>query len=268
MRKWFVLVGAALVLSPATGRTQAPKTFDIYSIDVEGGQATLFVSPSGESLLVDTGNPGDRDADRIAATAKQAGVTRIDYLIVSHYDGDHVGGVKDLSDRLPIRTFVDHGARVPPPGAPPLAPDAQAGVDRLDKSYLEARTKGKHLEVKAGDKVPIQGLDVQVVSSKGAVITKSLSGGATANPLCREFKPHPQDMSENIFSVGMVIGACVRFRMLDFENLTWNNRAREPFAITLSITPCGNGAGICQANLVSPFACWNGADSTIFWARK
>jgi competence protein ComEC len=222
MRQWLVVVGVAIVLSPATARTQDRKTFDIYAIDVEGGQATLFVSPSGESLLVDTGNPGDRDADRIAATAKQAGVTRIDYLVVTHYDGDHVGGVKDLSDRLPIRTFVDHGARIPPPGAPALTPDAQAGVDRLDKSYLEARAKGKHLEVNAGDRVPIQGLDVQVVSSKGAVITKSLTGSATANPLCREFVLHPQDTSENIFSVGVVIGAFGRFRMLDLGDLTWN----------------------------------------------
>jgi competence protein ComEC len=222
MRKWLVLVLAALVLSPATARTQDRKTFDIYFVDVEGGQSTLFVSPSGESLLVDTGNPGDRDADRIAAAAKQAGVTRIDYLVITHYDGDHVGGVKDLSARLPIRTFVDHGPRMPPPGAPPLTAEAQAGVDRVDQSYLEARAKGRHIEVKAGDKVPIQGLDVRVVSSKGAVITQSVSGGAAANPLCREFKPHPQDTSENIFSVGMAIGAFGRFRLLDLGDLTWN----------------------------------------------
>jgi competence protein ComEC len=222
MRKWLVLVGAALVLSTMTARTQDRKTFDIYFIDVEGGQSTLFVSPSGESMLVDTGNPGDRDADRIAAAAKQAGVTRIDYLVVTHYDGDHVGGVKDIADRLPIRTFVDHGARIPPPGAPALTPDAQANVDRLDQRYLEARAKGRHIEVKAGDKVPIQGLDVQVVSSKGAVLTKSLAGRATTNPLCREFVPHPQDTTENIFSVGIAISAFGRFRMLDLGDLTWN----------------------------------------------
>src|SRR5258708_25477191 len=155
MRRRLVLVGAAFILSLATARTQDRKTFDMYFIDVEGGQATLFVSPSGESLLVDAGNPGDRDADRIAVTAKQAGVTRIDYLVVTHYDGDHVGGVKDVSDRLPIREFVDHGARMPPPGALALTPDAQANVERLDQRYLEARAKGRHIVVKAGDKVPI-----------------------------------------------------------------------------------------------------------------
>jgi beta-lactamase superfamily II metal-dependent hydrolase len=222
MRKWLALIGAALVLSTATARTQGRKTFDIYFIDVEGGQSTLFVSPSGESLLVDAGNPGDRDADRIAATAKQAGVTRIDYLVVTHYDGDHVGGVKDIADRLPIRTFVDHGARIPPPGALALTPDAQANVDRLDQRYLEARAKGRHIEVKAADKVPIQGLDVQVVSSNGAVISKSLTGRTTTNPLCRDFVPHPQDTTENINSVGIAVGAFGRFRILDLGDLTWN----------------------------------------------
>ena len=100
-----VLVVAALLVLSQTARMQKGRTLDIYSIDVEGGQATLFVSPSGESLLVDSGNPGDRDADRIAASAKDAGVSRIDYLVITHYDGDHVGGVKDVASRLPIRTF-------------------------------------------------------------------------------------------------------------------------------------------------------------------
>src|SRR5947207_5106196 len=122
-----ILIAAIAVASgatPALVRSQAPKPLDIYSIDVEGGQSTLFVSPSGESLLVDTGSPGARDADRIAATAKLAGLSAIDYLVITHYDSDHVGGAKDLSDRLPIRTFVDHGPRVAPVGSAPLTPQA------------------------------------------------------------------------------------------------------------------------------------------------
>src|SRR5437879_13305897 len=103
-----VLVVAALLVLSQTARMQKGRTLDIYSIDVEGGQSTLFISPSGESLLVDTGSPGERDADRIVATAKQAGLTRIDYLVITHYDGDHVGGAKDLSDRLPIGRFIHH----------------------------------------------------------------------------------------------------------------------------------------------------------------
>src|ERR1700736_1641786 len=115
MRQFLAAIAAVLVLS-GTAYVQSQKTLDIYAIDVEGGQSTLVVSPSGESLLVDTGSPGERDADRIVATAKQAGLTRIDYVVITHYDGDHVGGAKDLSDRLPIRTFIDHGPRVPPAG--------------------------------------------------------------------------------------------------------------------------------------------------------
>src|SRR5438309_8306802 len=154
-----VLVVAALLVFSQTARMQKSRTLDIYSIDVEGGQATLFVSPSGESLLVDAGNPGDRDADRIAASAKEAGVTQIDYLVITHYDGDHVGGVKDVSDRMPIRNFVDHGPRVNPAGAVPPTPQQQANLDRVDASYADARAKGRHIEVKAGDTVPIKGLD-------------------------------------------------------------------------------------------------------------
>jgi competence protein ComEC len=222
MRQFLAAIAAVLVVSSGTAYLQGKKTLDIYSIDVEGGQSTLFVSPSGESLLVDAGSPGERDADRIVATAKQAGLTRIDYLIVTHYDGDHVGGVKDVSDRLPIATFIDHGPRVQPAGAQPPTPQSQANLGRVDAAYAEARAKGRHIEVKAGDKVPIKGFDVQIVSSRGEVITKPLAGAGAPNPLCRDFVSHPQDTTENINSVGMIISGFGRFRMLDLGDLTWN----------------------------------------------
>src|SRR6266566_4168854 len=123
MRKRFGLVVAALLVFSIAVRTQRRQTLDIYFIDVEGGQSTLYVSPSGESMLVDAGSAGDRDAGRIADAAKAAGITQIDYLVVTHYDGDHVGGVKDLVDRLSIHTFVDHGPWTPAPGASPLTPE-------------------------------------------------------------------------------------------------------------------------------------------------
>src|SRR5262249_28572221 len=139
-RAWLLGIVAAGVGWVAVVRTQTPKPLDIYFIDVEGGQSTLFVAPSGESMLVDAGSPGARDADRIVATAKSAGLSQIDYVVVSHYDGDHVGGVKDVGDRLPIRNFVDHGARLP--GGAFGGGDAaryQASIDRLDAAYAEAR---------------------------------------------------------------------------------------------------------------------------------
>src|SRR5437016_4644700 len=108
-----VLVAATVCVAfAAVVWTDTPTTLDVYSIDVEGGGATLFVAPSGQSLLVDAGNPGARDADRIAATVKAAGLSQIDYVVISHFHSDHVGGVADLAARIPIRTFVDHGAAV------------------------------------------------------------------------------------------------------------------------------------------------------------
>src|SRR5256885_13837489 len=107
MRKLLLLLATACVL-------HAAKNLEVYSIDVEGGQATLVVSPSGESLLVDAGWGGfnKRDADRIVAAAKSAGVKKIDYLVITHYHSDHVGGVPQLAEKLPILNFVDHGASV------------------------------------------------------------------------------------------------------------------------------------------------------------
>src|ERR1700730_19276224 len=135
MRQFLAAVAAVLLVFSVTAYVQSQKTLNIYSIDVEGGQSTLFVSPSGESLLVDAGSAGERDAGRIVATAKQAGLTQIDYLLVTHYDGDHVGGVKDVSDRIPIRNFIDHGPRVLPAGAPAPTPQQQANLDRVDAAY-------------------------------------------------------------------------------------------------------------------------------------
>src|SRR5260370_42042773 len=111
MRQWLAAIAAVLVPSTGTAHMQGQKTLDIYSIDVEGGQSTLFVSPSGESLLVDTGSPGERDADRIVAVAKQAGLTPIDSPVVAHYDCDHVGAVQDVAAAPPRATFRDRGPR-------------------------------------------------------------------------------------------------------------------------------------------------------------
>ena len=103
---WLTFLAACL--------TAATNDLTVYFIDVEGGQSTLFVTPSGQSVLIDTGFPGfnGRDANRIAATAKAAGVKQIDYLLITHYHGDHVGGVPAIAALLPIRNFVDHGETV------------------------------------------------------------------------------------------------------------------------------------------------------------
>src|SRR5437763_2523787 len=142
MRK---LIPGILLLACAAA-LPAAKNLEIYSIDVEGGQATLFVSPSGESMLVDTGWAGfnHRDADRIAAAAKSAGVKKIDYLVITHFHTDHVGGIAQLADKLPILNFVDHGTSVE---------DSKA-AQVLSNTYASFREKGTHIEVKPGEIIP------------------------------------------------------------------------------------------------------------------
>jgi competence protein ComEC len=210
-------LAAAVLLSVAVARAQQRSTLEIYFVDVEGGQSTLFVSPSGQSLLIDTGFPGARDADRIASVAKQAGVTEITYLLITHYHGDHVGGVPELATRIPIRTFIDHG---------PIM-EQTLNVPQSFAAYAPVREKGEHIIAKPGDKLPISGLDVRVVSAAQVVTTKALPGGGADNPLCSGFQPKDETKDillagENAASVGTVI-SLGKFRMVDFGDLTWNH---------------------------------------------
>jgi beta-lactamase superfamily II metal-dependent hydrolase len=203
---------AALLLLAAAPRAQTDKPLDIYFIDVEGGQATLFVTPSGESMLIDTGFPGneDRDLIRVLAAIRRAGLTKLDYLLVTHYHADHVGNAAAIGAAIPVGTFVDHG--------PTVETDAPAAA--LYDTYVKGRDRGRHLLAKPGDKVPIRDLDVTIVASNGEHITRPLAGPAP-NPLCAGFTPKPPDPSENGRSLGALI-AFGRFRMADLGDLTWN----------------------------------------------
>ena len=137
----------------------APPTLDIYWIDAEGGAATLIVAPSGESLLVDTGNrtPDDRDAKRILAAAQQAGLKRIDILLTTHFHGDHIGGMAALAKMIPIGTYMDHGESVE---------INRPQVAAAYKAYEEL-SAGKRKILKAGDRIALKGVDIQVVASAG-----------------------------------------------------------------------------------------------------
>ncbi len=213
---WRVVLVSGLVFALAPqATTQNQRPLDIYYVDVEGGAATLFVSPSGESLLVDSGHPGTIDAERIVAAAKAAGLKQIDYLVTSHHHLDHVGGATELNARIPIRHFVDHGL-----------PTAQELKDNeaLYQAYLKVRAQGRHVPVKPGDKIPIAGLDVQVVSSGGELVTAPLAGAGAPNPLCRDFAAKaetPLMGGENGRSVGLVVRSG-NFRTIVLGDLTWN----------------------------------------------
>ena len=204
------LRGAILLLILAAVLPAAGK-LEVYSIDVEGGKATLWVSPTGESMLVDAGWAGfnHRDAQRIAAAAKAAGVKKIDYLVITHFHSDHVGGVPQLAEKIPIRNFVDHGG------------NSETGTEAevLFGEYSRVREKGTHVVVHAGDTLPIKGLDVRIVSADGSLIASPLAGAGQPNPDCTGYPPPAPDQTENGHSIGMVV-TYGNFRAVDLGDLT------------------------------------------------
>jgi beta-lactamase superfamily II metal-dependent hydrolase len=189
----------------------AKKTLDVYFIDVEGGQATLFVSPSGQSMLVDTGWPGmnARDANRIIAAAKKAGVKKIDYVVISHHHADHVGGAKQLAERIPVGMFIDKGPSV----------ETSAQAKELAQMYEEARSKSEHRVVKPGDTIPVKGLDIKVVTADGQMI--AAPANAPQNAACSGVQQDKEDTSDNARSLGVIV-QYGKFKLADLGDLTWN----------------------------------------------
>lgn len=201
---------AATVL-PLAATTAASKPLQIYFIDVEGGQATLILSPSGQSLLVDTGWPGyeGRDADRIIGVAHQLGLKQIDYVLITHYHRDHVGGVPQLVDGIKVGTFVDHG---------PNLEDSE--VTRTDFAAYEKAIAGHaHVVVKPGWGLPLKGIEVQVVAAAGEHIASPLPGDGEMNSYCKSETTPALDDTENARSVGVLI-TYGKFRFLDLGDLT------------------------------------------------
>jgi competence protein ComEC len=207
---------------------RASGTVDFYFIDVEQGSSMLIVSPTGQSMLIDAGSRGHggRDAARVQAVLKTAGVERIDYLVVTHYHNDHYGAVPELAENVPIEHFVDHGPNVESGRSPEWERKWQIGTDdELFAAYRNARTKGRHIVAKPGDKIPIDGLDVLVLTAAGEKISRPLAGAGMPNPHCAVTPLRSDDETEDGQSIGVLI-TFGQFRFLFLGDLTWNNLRR------------------------------------------
>jgi len=217
-RALFLAGSLSVFLLPVTSHAstaQAGKTLQIYFVDVEGGQATLFVTPSGQSLLIDTGWPAHhgRDADRIVAAAGKAGISKIDFVLLTHFHQDHAGGITQLASKIPIGTVIDHGENVE---------HTDAATEQVWQDYQTFLAKGnKRIIAKPGDKLPIRGIHAKVVSSDGALIKKPLRGAGGTNAACKSSGPYPADKTENSRSLGTMI-TFGKLRILDLGDLTWD----------------------------------------------
>ena len=199
LRILFLLTAATL---------SAQKTLDIYWIDAEGGAATLIVTPSGQSLLADTGNPGDRDAQRIYDVAtKQAHLKKIDYVLITHFHSDHVGGAPALAKLIPIGEYIDHGDSV----------ETENPADRQRWEAYKAISAGHRLALSVNGKVDLKDVRLDIVSSNGEVLSK----GGAANSYCASAAKKDPDPTENARSLGFKL-TYGKFTFLDLGDLTWN----------------------------------------------
>ena len=224
-----LLAGSFTQISPA--QATAAKPLLIYSIDVEGGQATLFVATSGASLLVDTGWPNvnsrdpdpyqkglhdagvpdqtGRDAGRIQAAMRDAHITRLDHVLITHYHTDHVGGVTELAKRVPIGEFLDHGDN-----------REDSDITRHDfAAYLKAAQGKPRRIIHPGDTIPLPGLTAIVLTADSEHISAVPGIAPAPNAYCGAEKKWADDPSENARSVGILI-TFGKFRVLDLGDLT------------------------------------------------
>jgi competence protein ComEC len=218
MQRVTLILASVLMLAGSV----SARDLEIFFIDVEGGQATLIVTPAGQSLLIDAGygpragRGGDptlvsRDPDRILAAARAAGIERIDYLLVTHFHNDHVGGVPELASKIPILTFLDYGS--------PLGSDRMA--TNGFRAYQPIRDQHEHFEPHPGERLPLKGVEVDVVSASGVLLSEPLAGAGQPTAGCDTLENHVEDGTENFRSIGVRL-QMGDFRFVDLGDLSGN----------------------------------------------
>jgi beta-lactamase superfamily II metal-dependent hydrolase len=218
MRNKIAALATMAVCLPALHAQKSAKPMTMYFIDTEGGHAALYISPTGQSLLEDTGNPGDRDVPRIMAAINDAGLKQIDFLLLTHYHVDHVGGLEAMAKLIPIKHFIDHGPTVE-------QREQVQGFQAMYKDLIDKAGPGAHTVVKPGDKIPITGLNVEVVTAAGEVLKKPMPGApgaGKANPECADFKKQAENTDpENAQSISTVF-AYGKFRTINMGDFVFN----------------------------------------------
>lgn len=205
--KWFVCFVTCLPIAVLS----AADTWEMTVVDTEGGKAIVMLTPDGESMLVDAGFPGnnDRDTKRIVAAAEELKIKQFDYILVTHYDGDHVANIASVDTRIPAKVFLDRG---------PLQPGGDQGIQRNMTSYLKCIGERKRVTLKPGDEIPFKGLKVTVLTAGGEVIKKPLPDAGKPNEFANSPKPDIGQQDENIGSIGLLY-EFGKFRMADFADL-------------------------------------------------
>jgi len=210
------LLSCLLAALLGAAQSQSAAALRIYVIDVEGGGATLLVSPSGQSMLIDSGSPGpaaERDSKRIAEAMHAAGLSQITYLFTTHYDSDHVGGAPAANAAAHFERFFDHGEMDP-------KWEQNRGIEERYKAYLDM-AGDKRTIVKPGDTIPFGDARVDVVAAGGAVIEKAINGGGAPNPFCANAEAKDPNTTENSQTAGVLV-TYRGFTFLDVGDLTWD----------------------------------------------